>query len=258
MSAAIVELVILDLKEGVNVMEEGPSKTTLDGTVAETNRRPGCHANYLGIPEEKPGVLYIIAGEDKRIPPSPAATVFHLKYANSCPRETEWESMQAHSDWQNHPDYPDFMARVFSICDSSTARVLHFHLIPQGSITARASPFNAPITEVSWVYYPESVDVEAHRAEYERYRAKAPGVAPVQGMQGGWVIEETELPGTGGEKGKLFLEYTGRASTADHLSAAEELTKEGGVGCALLEGSRSRTTVHVAFQWTSSSQWQVS
>jgi hypothetical protein len=166
--------------------------------------------------------------------------------------------MQAHRDWQNHPDYPNFMAKTFELCDPSTLHVMHFYLIPQGPITSRASPFNAAVTQVSWIYYPESVDVEAHRAIYDSYRVEAAKVTPVQGMQGGWVVEETELPGMGGEKGKLFMEYSGRTSTAEHVKAAEELTKEGGVASALLKGSKSRTTVHVAFQWTSSSQWQVS
>lgn len=166
--------------------------------------------------------------------------------------------MQAHKDWQTHPDYPNFMAKTFSICDPSTLHVMHFYLIPHDPITSRASPFNAPVTEVSWIYYPESVDVEAHRATYEIYRAEAAKLAPVQGMQGGWVVEEMKLPGAGGEKTKLFMEYSGRASTTEHAKAAKELMKEGGGRSALLRESKSEFTVHVAFQWTSSSQWQVS
>lgn len=256
MSGVIVELVVLGLKEGVDVRTDGLHKTILEENFDETNRRPGCHAIYMGIPEEQPGILYLIAGECRKCQPPPQLS--HCMSDLLTGPGTEWESMQAHKDWQTHADYPKFMAKTFSICDPSTVHVMHFYLMPQDSITSRASPFNAPVTEVSWVYYPHSVDVEAHRAIYESYRTEAAKVTSVQGMQGGWVVEETELPDTGGEKVKLFMEYSGRASTAEHIQAEKELTKDGGVGSALLKESKSKFTVHVAFQWTSSSQWQVS
>jgi hypothetical protein len=65
MAGAIVELVVLGLKKGVDVMIDGPHKTILEENFAETNCRPGCHAIYMGTPEEQPDILYLIAGECK-------------------------------------------------------------------------------------------------------------------------------------------------------------------------------------------------
>lgn len=181
---------------------------------------------------------------------------------NLCPpcadlyfRGKEWESLDAHRGWQTHPDYPDFMSRSFEIFDREGFSVQQFYLVPNDPVTTRGSPFNAPVTEVSWIYYPESVNKEATQAKYDTYRAKAAQLTAVQGAQGGWVLEEAEA---GGERAKLFIEFTGQASTAEHTDAAKKLGKESGAAIALLEGSLAKTTVHVAFKWQSSSQWQIS
>jgi hypothetical protein len=65
MSGPVVELVVMRLKKGVNVMEDGPSKTILEECMAETNCRPGCHATYMGVAKEQPDMVYLIAGECK-------------------------------------------------------------------------------------------------------------------------------------------------------------------------------------------------
>lgn len=62
MSGLCVELVVLRVKEGVSLFE-GTGKTKFDRCVNDTNSRPGCHAHYVGMPEELPGTVYIIAGE---------------------------------------------------------------------------------------------------------------------------------------------------------------------------------------------------
>lgn len=138
------------------------------------------------------------------------------------------------------------MSRTFEIFDRGGFSVHHFYLVPNDPVTTRGSPFNTPVTEVSWIYYPESVDKEATQAKYDTYRAKAAELTALRGAQGGWVLEEAEA---GGEKAKLFMEFTGRASTAEHTDAAKKLGKEGGAASALLEGSLDKTTVHVAFKW---------
>ncbi|KAL1854464.1 hypothetical protein Daus18300_011385 [Diaporthe australafricana] len=228
MSGAVVELVVLALKEGVDLTEDGLYKDAMGLCMSETNRRPGCHAIYRGTSEEQPGYMYLIA---------------------------EWGSLQAHKDWQSHPDYGNFMTRTFSSAQPDSLQVTHFYLIPHEPITAHNSPFNAPITAISSMYYPASVDVEAYRAQYETYRTEVAKVAPVQGMQGGWVLEETKLPGAREGKAKLFMQYTGWARA--NVNASQDLMKEGGVASDLLKDSKSRSTVHVAFHRTSSSQWQV-
>jgi hypothetical protein len=150
------------------------------------------------------------------------------------------------------------MEKTLSLVDSSNLRVMHFYLIPQASIISRTSPFNAPVTEVSWIYFPESVDVKLYQATYESCRTTAAELTPFQGMQGGWVVEATELPGTKGERGKLFLDFRGQASTAEHVNLANESNVEDSLRSALLKGSQSRSTVHVPFLLTASSQWHVS
>lgn len=141
-------------------------------------------------------------------------------------RTADWESMESHEKFINHPSYKPMMADLETL-QHGDGIFYHAHLrsVQNSEPTGLSHLFQSavpPVTELQTFYFSpdlSSSDSSAFQKAFSTFYRDA--LDKTQGLMcvaGGWVVEELESKEIRGEKAKVFCIIEGWESVEKHTA----------------------------------------
>ncbi|KAL8998362.1 MAG: hypothetical protein Q9169_002575 [Polycauliona sp. 2 TL-2023] len=161
----------------------------------------------------------------------------------------DWDSVDAHKNFQSHPSYGPFVKHLMSIVDGDVQSMCHAHLSPHPPSTAVSGTI-APVTEMITHYFSAGIsqsDQSAFESSVKQFsqvlEEKAEGFT---GFASGWVVEEVEHEGVDG-KAKSWQSCLGWQSVEAHMAFRETEDFKDNVHLIRPDFNKAMTVHHTTF-----------
>lgn len=129
----------------------------------------------------------------------------------------DWDSVEAHKNFQNSRVYAPFEAHLSKILDGPGA-LHHANLSPHPPAAATSSS-RSPVTECLTLYHPTNPSVSAFEEKWQNFHSTAEKYAEgYRSSSAGWIAEELEYKG---EKAAGFAIFIGWDSVDAHINYRE-------------------------------------